>query len=138
MWRRRVGVVALVSVGAVIGWRAWNGRNARVQAEAVAVLERTGARVQYGIAGEKYHVVLDDHALCDNDLIGMMPHMRALEPLASLSLCLTNISDTSVPLLLQCDTQALHLTNTKVSAAGIAELQRGMPHTWINHDSLPQ
>lgn len=138
MWHRRVGVVALVLVGAVIGWRAWNARNARVQAEAIAVLERTGARVQYGIAGEKYHICLDDHALCDTDLIAIMPHIRALEPLASLSLCRTNITDTSVPLLIQCDTEALHLTNTKVSAAGIAELQRGMPHTWISHDSLPR
>jgi hypothetical protein len=104
--------------------------------ECIAALSRAGVDVQWGAASEKYNVSVFDHTFDDKQLAAIMPYVKGLGPLSFLTLSDTRISDGSVSLLVRCKVDALHVQGTRISAKGAAELQRGLPGTWITHDSI--
>lgn len=126
-------VLGIMVVLAVFSRTLWNRLTPD---DCITALRQEGADVQLGNAGEEYSVFLHVRDFDDNQLKRIMPYIRGLEPLACLVLSDTQISDASVDSLTHCKINALHITRTKVSARGAAELRRGLPHTWISHESL--
>jgi hypothetical protein len=138
-WRRSLVVVTLLLVlGTIVVVAALhrNSQNKFTREECIAALRRAGVDVQFGVAKEKYNVFVFTPTFDDKQLGAIMPYVKGLEPLSFLTLCDTQISDASVSLLVRCRVDALHVVRTKITAKGAAELQRGLPNTWITHESI--
>lgn len=128
--------VLTILVAVVMSFVAVQMQNSRRQKAAIAEIEKAGGDVQLGNASEKYYVFLNSCPVDDKLLKAMIPHIKALEPICSLELCDTQITDESVDLLAQVRIEVLQIMRTKISAKGAAELHRRLLWTCIDHESL--
>lgn len=136
-WRLCAVIVLVAAITALIaGVRYWSWHDEHVRTTCIAALQKAGADVQFGVASERYYVYVNARTFDDKQLAAILPYLKELGPLESLSLCHTEVSDRSVNLLSQCNVRALHVSGTQISAKGAADLQRRLPHTWITHQSL--
>jgi hypothetical protein len=133
---QRLFVILMVLFGMAVtaAVPTWMWLSKRHVEDCIAALERAGAEVQYGVASERYYISVPP-TFDDEQLKAIIPYIKGLEPLESLSLYNTQISDASIDLLTHCRIRALHIRRTKISAEGAARLQREL-RAWVVHESL--